>query len=177
MRALAHKIQNLGLKFGLWTIRGIHENALNKSLTVKGTNTLLRSLIDEQAVGGGHNGTCLWAKQWYGVNMSLPHSQQYYDSRVELFSSWDLDFIKSDCMMCGPCYTDEILAFTKSVKNDPREMALSYSPGGGNAPVHGLWVANNQLASMYRITTDFHGSYYGWGGLQQNIFTAGNFQN
>lgn len=28
---------------------------------------------------------------------------------------------------------------------------------------------------MYRITTDFHCGWYNWGGLQQNIFTAGNF--
>ena len=28
---------------------------------------------------------------------------------------------------------------------------------------------------MYRIVTDFHGGWYGWGGLQQAIFIAGNF--
>lgn len=28
---------------------------------------------------------------------------------------------------------------------------------------------------MYRTVTDFHGGWYGWGGLQQAIFIAGNF--
>jgi hypothetical protein len=33
------------------------------------------------------------------------------------------------------------------------------------------------MANMYRITTDFHGGWYGWGGLQQAIFVMGNFTN
>ena len=28
---------------------------------------------------------------------------------------------------------------------------------------------------MYRIVTDFHGGWYGWGGLQQSLFIQGNF--
>jgi len=28
---------------------------------------------------------------------------------------------------------------------------------------------------MYRIVTDFHGGWYGWGGLQQLIYIVGNF--
>jgi len=175
MKALAEKIHSLGLKFGLWTIRGIHEDSVSKNLKVKGMNTFLRDLVDVQPVGGGKNGSCLWAHEWHGVNMSLPGSQEYYNSRVELFSSWDVDFIKADCMMCAPCYTDEIVAFSKAVKDDPSELVLSYSPGGGNSPYDGKWVADNKLAAMYRIVTDFHGGWYGWGGLQQNIFTAGNF--
>lgn len=52
---------------------------------------------------------------------------------------------------------------------------LSLSPGGGAAPNDGHWVADNKIASMYRIVTDFHGGWYGWGGLQQLIMIVGNF--
>jgi hypothetical protein len=75
-------------------------------------------------------------------------------------SSWGVDFIKGDCFMCAPCYTAEIELFTNAVKADPREIVLSYSPGGDNTPQDGLWVAQGQLGSMYRIVTDFHGGWY-----------------
>ena len=90
-------------------------------------------------------------------------------------AEWGVGFLKADCMMCGPCYTDEMDMYTQAVKNSPTEFVLSYSPGGGNQPSDGAWVASNQMATMYRITTDFHGGWYGWGGLQQAIFIAGNF--
>lgn len=51
-------------------------------------------------------------------------------------------------------------------------MLITDSPGGGNSPENGTWVARNGLATMYRIVTDFHG---GWEPLQKNIFAAGNF--
>ena len=124
--------------------------------------------------------------------MSHPAAQAFYDSRVELMSSWGIDAIKADCMMCGPCYTDEVMAFSEAVRKAPRELMLSYSPGGGNSVSGGRWVAGQStaphtggegvlgpstlpLGSMYRIVTDFHGGWYGWGGLQQSLMIQGNF--
>ena len=97
-------------------------------------------------------------------------------------------------MMCGPCYTDEVQAFTAAVRAHPRALALSYSPGGGNSVSAGRWVAGqapsprphtthfgptgpstSPLGTMYRIVTDFHGGWYGWGGLQQSLMIQGNF--
>jgi hypothetical protein len=37
MAALAKKVKDLGLKFGLWTIRGVHKDAAARKLKVKGT--------------------------------------------------------------------------------------------------------------------------------------------
>lgn len=65
--------------------------------------------------------------------------------------------------------------FSQSVRDAHADIALSYSPGGGNTPEDGEWVADNRMCSMYRVVTDFHGGWYGWGGLQQAIFIAGNF--
>jgi hypothetical protein len=89
---------------------------------------------------------------------------------------------------CGPCYVDEVRAFTAAVNSSTRALTLSYSPGGGNSVVDGAWVAGQRaeptahaagggdgaLGSMYRIVTDFHGGWYGWGGLQQSLFIQGN---
>jgi hypothetical protein len=65
------------------------------------------------------------------VNRSHPAAQTYYDSRIDLYAEWDVDFLKADCMMCGPCYTDEMEMYTAAVKKSPHSFSLSYSPGGG----------------------------------------------
>jgi hypothetical protein len=179
MKKLADNVHAKGLKFGLWTIRGAHIDAVTQKLKVKGTNYTIDQLIDTHSFPGagdgitsGKNMSCLWAAEWLGVNSSHPAAQAYYDSRVELLASYGVDFVKADCFMCQPCYTDEILMFSKAVAKVDREIVLSYSPGGGNSPENGSWVAQHQLASMYRMVTDFHG---GWKPLVQNIFAAGNF--
>jgi len=182
MKKLANTIHALGLKFGLWTIRGAHVDAVAQRLPIKGTKYTIDQIIDQHSKSGagmnatpgtgGANMSCLWAAEWLGVNTSHPAAQAYYDSRVELLESYGVDLIKADCMMCQPCYTKEIEMFSAAVKKVKRPLVLSYSPGGGNSAENGSWVAGGQLATMYRIVTDFHG---GWSPLQQNIFAAGNF--
>ena len=136
----------------------------------------LGDLVDQEATGGGANGSCLWMKEMLGVNMSHPAAMAYYESRVDqLVGTYGADFIKADCMMCAPCYTREIEAFTAAVEQRKEAVVLSYSPGGGNAVDDGKWVAEGKLGSMYRVTTDFHGGWYGWGSLQQSLFIQGNF--
>lgn len=61
--------------------------------------------------------------------------------------SWWLD------QMCGPCYTDEMVMYTEAVKNSPQKFVLSYSPGGGNEPSDGKWVANYQIGTMFVMGT------------------------
>ncbi len=47
MRALAEKIHGMGLKFGLWTIRGVHADAVARRLPVKGMEQYtLDQLVD-----------------------------------------------------------------------------------------------------------------------------------
>lgn len=93
------EVSKRGLKLGVWTIRGIYQQALDAKCKVKGTSHTVNELVDDKPVGGGPNGTCLWAKTSYGVNMSHPAAQTFYDSRVELIASWGVDAIKADCMV------------------------------------------------------------------------------
>jgi alpha-galactosidase len=106
MADTAAEVNKRGLKLGLWMIRGVYQPAVDRKCKVKGTEYTVDQLVDNEPVGGGPNGSCLWAKQCLGVNMSHPAAQTFYDSHVELLASYGIDFIKADCMMCGPCYTD-----------------------------------------------------------------------
>ena len=71
MQAAAAVARSLGVRFGLWHIRGIEASAAARRLPVKGMEQYtLDELVDTQPVGGGPNGSCLWASDWLGVNAS-----------------------------------------------------------------------------------------------------------
>ena len=40
--------------------------------------------------------TCPWNPDMYGVDMSKPGGQEYYDSLFDLYASWGVDFVKVD---------------------------------------------------------------------------------
>lgn len=176
MQAAAAVARSLGLRFGLWHIRGINAGAAARKLPVKGMEQYtLDQLVDTQATGGGANGSCLWASDWLGVNASHPAAQTYYEGVIDALVSLGCEVIEADCFMCEPCYTDEMLLVSNAIKARPENLTLYFSPGGGNQPYHGAWVASTQLATFYRTNTDFHGGWYDWAGLQQSVFIAGNF--
>lgn len=87
-KPLADYIHSLGLKFGIHILRGIPREAVHKRLPVKGTHLT----ADEIAT----NTICPWNSDMYGVNTELAEGQLYYDSLLELYASWDIDFIKVD---------------------------------------------------------------------------------
>lgn len=191
MPGLVKAVNAKGLKLGLWVIRGVYQDAVDAKYKIQGTDFTVDQFVDTEPVGGGPNGSCLWAKNCLGINMSHPAAQPFYDSHVQVLADYGIDFIKADCMMCGPCYVDEIMAFSAAVRKNSRPIVLSYSPGGGNSVRAGRWVAGQTtspdghvgvtgpstlpLGTMYRIVTDFHGGWYGWGGLQQSLMIQGNF--
>ena len=180
LRDIAIGVRSLGLKFGLWHIRGIHVDAAARRLPVKGMpQYTLDMLVDAGSPGGGLNGSCLWAPEWLGVNASHPAAQAYYDSIVEqLVENLGADIIKGDCFFCRPCYSSEMLLIANSVKARPEPVTLYLSPGGGALVSDGQWAADNQVATFYRTITDFDsGDFYDWGGLQQAVFIAGNFSD
>jgi len=49
--------------------------------------------------------------------------------------------------------------------------ATAPTPGGEGV----TGPSEDPLGTMYRIVTDFHGGWYGWGSLQQSLFIQGNF--
>jgi alpha-galactosidase len=170
-------LKQANFRFGLWHIRGIHISAAAMKLPVKGMEEYtLDQLVDVESVGGGKNGSCLWAPEWLGVNASHPAAQSYYDAVVDKLIELGADFIKADCFFCRPCYNDEMLLFTNAVKRREESLVLYYSPGGGALIDDGQWAASNQIASMYRSITDLdNAEWYDWGGIQQLFFIAGNF--
>jgi alpha-galactosidase len=146
-KPLAEYVHALGLKFGIHIMRGIPRQAVRQNTPIKGTTSRAADIALT-------NHTCAWNPDMYGVDMTKPGAQAYYDSLVELYASWGVDFVKVDDI--ARAYDEvqkaEIEAIRKAIDNSGRPMVLSLSPG--DTPLaRGSHV--NQHANMWRISDDF----------------------
>lgn len=75
-------------------------------------------------------GAGTWDKGYFGVDASLPEAQIYYNSLVDLYAEWELDFLKWDCLYDSIAgYSDEETLVVNAVKQSSRALSLSLSPG------------------------------------------------
>lgn len=144
MKALADYVHAKGLKFGLHLMRGIPRLAVERNTRILGTNYHARDIADTKS-------TCSWNSDMYGVDMSKPGAQEYYDSVIAQFAEWGLDFVKVDDLS-RPYSTAEIEAIRKAIDKTGRTIVFSTSPG--DTPVEeGAHVSSK--ANMWRISDDF----------------------
>lgn len=142
--ALAAWTHAQGLKFGVHLLRGIPRKAVEKNLPILGTKYHAADIADKNSI-------CPWNPDMYGVDMSKPGAQEYYDSLIKLMADWGIDFIKVDDLS-RPYHTPEIEAIRKAIDKTGRAIVFSTSPG--ETPVaEGAHVADH--ANMWRISDDF----------------------
>jgi hypothetical protein len=143
---LATEVHGLGLKFGVHLMRGIPRLAVERNLPVLGTRVRAADIADTSSI-------CAWNPDMYGVDMSKPGAQAYYDSVFRLFASWGVDFVKMDDMSRPyDAHAPEIEAAHQAIANCGRPMILSLSPG--ETPV-GRGEHVRRFAQMWRISDDF----------------------
>ncbi len=142
---IAANVHLLGLKFGIHIMRGIPRRAVERNLPVFGTSSSAADIADRDAI-------CSWNPDMYGVDMSKPSAQAYYDSIFALYASWGVDFVKMDDMSRPyDAHAAEIEAAHAAIAKSGRPMILSLSPG--ETPVcRGAHVSEN--AQMWRISDD-----------------------
>jgi len=141
---LADYVHDKGLKFGIHVMRGIPWNAYKNSLPVKGTDVTALDIGDTTNV-------CDWAKVTYGIDMDKEGAQQYYNSLIELYSSWGVDYIKADDM-ARPYQAQEIEAISHAIQKIDPSIVLSLSPGA--APIEKADHLH-EYAHLWRISADF----------------------
>ena len=114
LKPLADYMHERGLKIGVHLMRGIPRQAVRENTKVKGTNYRAQDIVNMRS-------TCAWNQDMYGVDMSKPGAQEYYDSVFEQFAEWGLDFIKciSEVIDISPGNLDSSLCFLQpSVSHD-----------------------------------------------------------
>lgn len=149
---LAGYIHSLGLKFGIHIMRGIPRIAAHNHCKIKGLSGVTAGDI------ANPSSICGWNPDMYGVT-DTPEGQAYYDSIIELYASWGVDFIKCDDICNTNMYHQnfysgkhEIEMLAKAIEKSGREIVLSLSPGP--ALIDKAWHYET-YANMWRITDDF----------------------
>ena len=138
---VVRRARKLGIKVGLHLMRGIPRKAVELNLPIKGTKYRAKDIADTTSV-------CKWCAYNYGVDMSKPGSQEFYNSLVAQLADWGIEFIKADDIVPFP---NEVVAMAKAVANCGRPVVLSLSPGRNADPRH---AAQHRRANMLRVTHD-----------------------
>jgi hypothetical protein len=118
---LAERVHALGLRFGIHTMRGIPRLAVERDLPILGSEATASQVADRANV-------CEWHPHMWGVDHARPGAQEYYQSTLDLYASWGVDFVKCDDML-WPYQAAEIEAYARAIERCGRAVELSLSPG------------------------------------------------
>jgi alpha-galactosidase len=118
---LAERVHALGLRFGIHTMRGVPRLAVERRSPVLGTGWTAADIADPANV-------CEWNPDMLGLDHAHPAAQAYYDSTLDLYAQWGVDFIKADDML-WPYQAADIEAYALAIARTGRPVQLSLSPG------------------------------------------------
>jgi len=147
-RPLADYTHSKGLKFGIHVMRGIPRLAVKRNLPILGTSARAGDVA-------ARTKDCSWCQNMWGLDMSRPGAQAYYDSIVALYAEWGVDYIKADDMS-HPYRADEIEALGTAIPKCGRPIVLSLSPGP--APLDQAEHLKRH-AQLWRISGDLWDSW------------------
>ncbi|HTT64635.1 MAG TPA: glycoside hydrolase family 27 protein [Bryobacteraceae bacterium] len=154
-KPLADYIHGLGLRFGIHIMRGIPRQAVKANLPVFESRARAAGIADTSSV-------CPWNTDMYGVDLSRPGAQDYYDSILKLYAGWGVDYIKADDI-ARPAHREEIAALHRAILKTGRPIVLSLSPGPAMIRDVAFLQEN---ANMWRISDDF---WDDWKALRLNF--------
>ncbi|HEX3730135.1 MAG TPA: GDSL-type esterase/lipase family protein, partial [Opitutaceae bacterium] len=154
-KPLAGAVHGLGLAFGIHLLRGIPRQAVARNTPILGTPYHAADVADRSSV-------CPWNTDMYGVDLSKPGAQAYYDSVFAQLAAWGVDFVKVDDIS-RPYHAAEIEAIRRAIDRSGRPMVLSLSPGATPLDQGDAAAAH---ANQWRISDDF---WDDWGSLLEQF--------
>ena len=142
-KPLADYVHSLGLKFGIHIMRGVPAVAVKNKLPIKNSDKTAADIYST-------SGQCTWLTDNYTIR-SVDGAQQYYNSILDLYASWGIDFIKVDDLS-RPYHKSEIEMIRNAIDSTGREIVLSMSPGATPLEMADHAKAH---ANMWRTVDDF----------------------
>ncbi len=143
-KPLADYVHDLGLKFGIHIMRGVPKEAVFNKMPVLGTEVTADQIYSTEY-------ECTWLQDNYTVVKGKVGSQEYYNSILDLYASWGVDYIKVDDLS-RPYHADEIEMLRNAIDQIGRPIVLSMSPGATPLDQHEHATAH---ANMWRTIDDF----------------------
>jgi alpha-galactosidase len=149
-KPLADYIHAKGLKFGIHLLRGIPRQAVEANTPILGTAYHAADIADKDH-------PCKWNPDMWGVDMTKPGAQEYYNSVFQFIASWDVDFVKVDDLSRPYDQNKaEVEAIREAIDRSGRPIVLSTSPGE-TLLSEADHVATH--ANMWRISDDVWDSW------------------
>lgn len=143
LKPLIERCHELGLKFGLHMMRGIPRKAYDLDLPIKGTPYTARDIADLRP-----ENNCTWCTYNFGVDMSKPGAQEWYDGLIQHLADMGVDMIKYDDIVP---YPEEVEAVAEAIEKTGKPILLSLSPGRLADPDA---IESFRKANMLRVTKD-----------------------
>ncbi|MCX7655918.1 MAG: glycoside hydrolase family 27 protein [Treponemataceae bacterium] len=142
-RPLAQYIHSLGLKLGIHILRGIPRQAVTQNTPILGTEYRAADIANKESI-------CSWNTDMYGINPTKPGASAYYNSIIDLYAQWGVDYLKVDDI-ARPYHKGEVELIRRAIDRCGRPIVLSLSPG----PVP-LSEADHLIAhaNLWRMTDD-----------------------
>ena len=150
-KAMADSLHRMELKFGIHIMRGMPKFILDNpsAYRLKGSEETAWNQVYASTTPA-----CTWLKDNLTVRNN-EYGQLYYNSLMDLYAEWGVDFIKVDDLS-RPFYTDEIRMIRKAIDQCGRPIVLSLSPGKTQYQYAADCLEN---ANMWRMMDDLWDSW------------------
>ena len=160
---MADAIHRMGMKFGIHIMRGLPKCILDNPSVykLKGAED-----ISWDKVYTSTKPECMWLKDNLTVRNN-EYGQLYYNSIVDLYAEWGVDFIKVDDMS-RPYAAEEINMLRKAIDQCGRPIVLSLSPG---KTAYDKIDDLHQKTNMWRMMDDL---WDNWPSIK-NVFTEADY--
>lgn len=148
---LAEYIHSLGLKFGIHMMRGIPRRAVGENCPIRGTKVTAADIaIRDQ------DQNCIWNHDCWAIDPTTQQAQAWYDSVLELFASWKIDYVKYDDLS-SPVRPERLCrgdtaAIRTAIEKTGRDIVFSLSPGAGVRTQDAKFLYEH--VNLWRITKD-----------------------
>jgi hypothetical protein len=133
-----------GFKLGIHVMRGVPRLAVQNNCQILGSKFHAAGIADPES-------TCHWNGDMYGIDMAKPGAQDYLDSLLELYTAWEVDYVKLDDATRVPYHGAEIEGYRKAIDRCGRRIVFSLSPGTSPIKKIDHLRAN---ANLFRISFD-----------------------
>lgn len=162
-KALGDKLHEMGLKWGIHIMRGVPKVAVNAKSPIKGTNYTCDQIYKTDTL-------CTWLNDNYSIDCTKPGAQEYYNSILDLYAEWGIDFLKVDDLS-RPYHDGEVDMIRKAIDQCGRDIVFSMSPGA--TPLAKAEDCQAK-ANMWRMMDDFWDS---WSDMQKEFELCANWNS
>lgn len=174
LKAVADRVHEMGLKFGLHVMRGISAQAVDANTPILGPQGLPyeeNGKVWRARDIAIQSRRCGWMpKCFMSVNTNVEAGRAFLRSLYTQYAQWGVDLVKNDCVFGDDLDVDEISTVSQILRELQRPILYSLSPGTHATP--NMAIKINNLVNMYRVTGD---DWDTWNDVQSHFDVARDF--